>query len=385
MAQLLQVKNLATNFYTHDSIVRAVNDVSFDLNEGETLGIVGESGSGKSVTALSIMRLIPWPPGKTIAGQVLYRGEDLLKYSATQMRHIRGKEISMIFQDPMSSLNPVLTISKQIGESLQLHMGMTSKQTRTRTIELLKLVGIPSAEQRLDSYPHQFSGGMRQRVMIAMALSCNPKLLIADEPTTALDVTIQAQILDLIRRLKREFNTAVIFITHDLGVVAGLCDRVIVMYGGRIMEEAKTAELYQNPRHPYTLGLLKSVPRLDEERKERLEPIPGMPPDMARGIPGCPFFPRCTYREARNELEMPPLRLVSSGHQLACWVDITVTKPHEIVDETLVTVANVADMAIVMPDHVPDARELLETVGGSDVADTVRSVDQAAKSRREAE
>jgi oligopeptide transport system ATP-binding protein len=254
MATLLEVNNLRTNFYTQDGVVNAVQGVSFNLDEGETLGIVGESGSGKSVTALSIMRLIQ-APGKIEEGEVIYKGEDLLKYNPTQMRHIRGKEIAMIFQDPMSSLNPVLKISKQIGESIQLHMGMTPKQARARTIELLKLVGIPSAEERLDNYPHQFSGGMRQRVMIAMALSCNPKLLIADEPTTALDVTIQAQILDLIRRLKAEFNTAVIFITHDLGVVAGLCDRVIVMYGGRIMEQADTMGLYTDPRHPYTLGL----------------------------------------------------------------------------------------------------------------------------------
>ncbi|MEO8285965.1 MAG: ABC transporter ATP-binding protein [Chloroflexota bacterium] len=335
MAELLKVENLSTHFFTPDGIVRAVNDVSFDLDEGETLGIVGESGSGKSVTALSLMRLIPFPPGKTVGGEVRYRGEDLLKYSQEEMRHIRGKEIAMIFQDPMTSLNPVLKISQQIGESLQLHLGMTKKQARTRTVELLKMVGIPSAEQRLDSYPHQFSGGMRQRVMIAMALSCNPKLLIADEPTTALDVTIQAQILDLIRRLKSEFNTAVIFITHDLGVVAGLCDRVIVMYGGRIMEEGKTLQMYKDPRHPYTLGLLKSVPRLDEERKERLEPIPGMPPDLVNPIPGCPFYPRCTYREPRNKDEMPPLRVVSPGHQVACWVDVTTTAPHSIEDETV--------------------------------------------------
>jgi oligopeptide transport system ATP-binding protein len=334
MAELLQVKDLSTHFFTHDGVVKAVNNVSFNLREGETLGIVGESGSGKSVSALSIMRLIQWPPGKIVSGQILYRGDDLLKYSQEEMRHIRGKEIAMIFQDPMTSLNPVLTISRQIGESLQLHLNMTGTQAKKRTVELLKMVGIPSAEQRVDSYPHQFSGGMRQRVMIAMALSCNPKLLIADEPTTALDVTIQAQILDLIRRLKSEFNTAVIFITHDLGVVAGLCDRVIVMYGGRIMEEATTHDLYKDPRHPYTLGLLKSVPRLDEERKERLEPIPGMPPDLMNPIPGCPFYPRCTYREPHNREEMPPLRAVKQGHQVACWVDITVTKPHAIEDET---------------------------------------------------
>ncbi len=334
MATLLQVQNLQTSFRTRDGIVRAVQGVSFDLEEGETLGIVGKSGSGKSVTALSIMRLIPEPPGKIKSGEVLYRGKDLLKYSRSEMRNIRGKEIAMIFQDPMTSLNPVLTLSKQIGESLQVHLNMTKKQARNRTIELLKLVGIPSAEQRLDSYPHQFSGGMRQRVMIAMALSCNPKLLIADEPTTALDVTIQAQILDLIRRLKSEFNTAVIFITHDLGVVAGLCNRVIVLYGGRIMEQATTEELYGDPRHPYTLGLLKSVPRLDEERKERLEPIPGMPPDLINSIPGCPFYPRCTYREDWHKDKMPPLAEVGPKHRAACWIDVRTTAPHVIEDET---------------------------------------------------
>jgi oligopeptide transport system ATP-binding protein len=334
MSTLLEVNNLRTNFYTQDGVVNAVQGVSFSLDEGETLGIVGESGSGKSVTALSIMRLIQ-SPGKIEEGEVIYKGEDLLKYDPTQMRHIRGKEIAMIFQDPMSSLNPVLKISKQIGESIQLHMGMTPKQARARTIELLKLVGIPSAEERLDSYPHQFSGGMRQRVMIAMALSCNPKLLIADEPTTALDVTIQAQILDLIRRLKAEFNTAVIFITHDLGVVAGLCDRVIVMYGGRIMEQADTMGLYTDPRHPYTLGLLKSVPRLDEERTDRLIPIPGMPPDLMHPIPGCPFYPRCTYREDWHKDKMPPLAEVAPGHRAACWIDVRTTVPHNIEDETV--------------------------------------------------
>ena len=338
MAELLQVRDLQTSFFTTDGVVNAVRGVSFDLDEGETLGIVGESGSGKSVTALSIMRLIPWPPGKIVNGEIIYKGDDLLKYSNEEMRHIRGKEISMIFQDPMTSLNPVMTIGKQIGEMLKLHLGMTTKQARTRTIELLKLVGIPSAEQRLDAYPHQFSGGMRQRVMIAMSLSCNPKLLIADEPTTALDVTIQAQILEIIKRLKSEMNTAVIFITHDLGVVAGLCDRVIVMYGGRIMEEAPTTGLYGDPRHPYTLGLLKSVPRLDEERKERLEPIPGMPPDLMNPIAVCPFYPRCTYREEYHRDNMPPLREVGPGHQVACFIDVRTRKAHEIEDETVLKV-----------------------------------------------
>jgi oligopeptide transport system ATP-binding protein len=338
MAELLRVSNLQTHFFTPDGVVKAVQGVSFDLKEGETLGIVGESGSGKSVTALSVMRLIPWPPGKIVDGEIFYKGDDLLKYSNEEMRHIRGKEISMIFQDPMTSLNPVMTISRQIGEMLQLHLDMTGAQARTRTIELLKMVGIPSAEQRLDAYPHQFSGGMRQRVMIAMALSCNPNLLIADEPTTALDVTIQAQILEIIKRLRSEFNTAVIFITHDLGVVAGLCDRVIVMYGGRVMEEAPTTNLYKDPRHPYTLGLLKSVPRLDEERKERLEPIPGMPPDLMSPIAGCPFYPRCTYREEYHRDNMPPLRNVAPGHQVACFIDVRTQETHEIQDETVVKV-----------------------------------------------
>ncbi len=340
MAEMLRVNNLRTHFFTPDGVVKAVEGVSFKLDEGETLGIVGESGSGKSVTALSIMGLVPSPPGKIVDGEVIYKGDDLLKYSADEIRHVRGKEIAMIFQDPMTSLNPVLKVSRQIGEALQLHLGMTSRQARARTVELLKLVGIPSAAERLDNYPHQFSGGMRQRVMIAMALSCNPQLLIADEPTTALDVTIQAQILDLIRRLKQEFNTAVIFITHDLGVVAGLCDRVVVMYAGQIMEQADTLAMYKDPRHPYTLGLLRSVPRLDEARKERLEPIPGLPPDLMNMPPGCPFFARCTFREPRNEFERPPLREVEPGHYLACWEDIRVAKQHEIEDETAIKVGS---------------------------------------------
>ncbi|MBF6613007.1 MAG: ABC transporter ATP-binding protein [Chloroflexi bacterium] len=336
MAELLKVKDLETRFFTQDGVVNAVNGVSFKLDEGETLGIVGESGSGKSVTALSIMRLIPFPPGKIVGGQIIYKGDDLLSYSQDEMRHIRGKEIAMIFQDPMTSLNPVLTISKQIGEALQLHLGMNTREARNRTIELLQLVGIPSAKERVDHYPHQFSGGMRQRVMIAMALSCNPKLLIADEPTTALDVTIQAQILDILKRLKSEFNMAVIFITHDLGVVAGLCDRVIVMYGGRIMEHAATHDLYKDPRHPYTLGLLKSVPRMDLERQERLEPIPGMPPDLMHPLPGCPFYPRCTFREPYHKIEMPELRSVTPGHEIACFIDVRTAPQHAIADETAV-------------------------------------------------
>jgi oligopeptide transport system ATP-binding protein len=322
MAALLQVKDLKTQFFTQDGVVNAVNGVSFDLYEEETLGIVGESGSGKSVTALSILGLIPMPPGKITGGEVLFKGQNLVGMPEEQMRHIRGKEIAMIFQDPMTSLNPVLTISRQIGESLQLHMDMDKSAARKRTVELLKLVGIPSAADRIDDYPHQFSGGMRQRVMIAMALSCNPKLLIADEPTTALDVTIQAQILDLIKRLKREFGTAVMMITHDLGVVAGMCDRVQVMYAGHLVEQANVDQLYADPRHPYTLGLIRSVPRLDEARKERLEPIPGLPPDMVNLPPGCPFYPRCSFHMPVCLEQRPLLRPVDGEHTVACWADI---------------------------------------------------------------
>jgi oligopeptide transport system ATP-binding protein len=322
MAALLQVKDLKTQFFTQDGVVNAVNGVTFDLYEEETLGIVGESGSGKSVTALSLMGLIPQPPGKITNREVLFKGKNLVGLPEDEMRKIRGKEIAMIFQDPMTSLNPVLTISRQIGEALQLHMDMDRAAARKRTIELLKLVGIPSAADRIDDYPHQFSGGMRQRVMIALALSCNPKLLIADEPTTALDVTIQAQILDLIKRLKREFGTAVMMITHDLGVVAGMCDRVQVMYAGHLVEQASVEQLYADPRHPYTLGLIRSVPRLDEARKERLEPIPGLPPDLVNVPPGCPFYPRCSFHMPVCLEQRPLLRPVDGAHTAACWADI---------------------------------------------------------------
>ncbi|HUS16706.1 MAG TPA: ABC transporter ATP-binding protein [Chloroflexia bacterium] len=322
MPPLLEVKDLKTQFFTQDGVVNAVNGVSFDLYEEETLGIVGESGSGKSVTALSIMGLIPQPPGKITGGQVLFKGRDLVNLPDEEMRKIRGKEIAMIFQDPMTSLNPVLKISRQIGESLQLHMGMDNAAARKRTIDLLKLVGIPSAADRIDDYPHQFSGGMRQRVMIAMALSCNPKLLIADEPTTALDVTIQAQILELIKRLKREFGTAVMMITHDLGVVAGMCDRVQVMYAGHLVEQAGVQQLYADPRHPYTFGLIRSVPRLDEARRDRLEPIPGLPPDLVNVPPGCPFYPRCSFHMPVCLEQRPLLRPVDEAHNAACWADI---------------------------------------------------------------
>jgi oligopeptide transport system ATP-binding protein len=327
MPTLLEVKDLKTQFFTQDGIVRAVNGISYTLNEGETLGIVGESGSGKSVGVMSLIRLIPSPPGKIVSGEVIFDGQDLLKLNDDEIRSIRGNKIAMIFQDPMTSLNPVLTIGRQIGEALELHLGMDKNQARERTIELLELVGIPLARERLNNYPHQFSGGMRQRVMIAMGLSCNPQLLIADEPTTALDVTIQAQIVDLVKRLRDEIGMAIIWITHDLGVVAGLADRVIVMYAGCIVEEAPVKELYQNPRHPYTLGLLGSLPRLDAERPEKLNSIEGLPPDLINYPKGCPFYARCNYRIDICAHEMPPLKTVDVGHKAACHVDVSVAQP----------------------------------------------------------
>jgi oligopeptide transport system ATP-binding protein len=319
MEPLLDVKNLKTQFFTQDGVVRAVDDVTFYINPGETLGIVGESGSGKSITAMSIMRLIPTPPGRIVNGSVNFEGEDVLTMSDEEMRNVRGNKIAMIFQDPMTSLNPVLNINRQIGETLELHLGMSKSQSRQRAIELLNMVGIPNAERRVDQYPHQFSGGMRQRVMIAMALSCNPKLLIADEPTTALDVTIQAQILDLMRGLQIEHNTALMLITHDLGVVAGMTDRVNVMYAGHIVETAHTEELFANPRHPYTVGLLNSIPRLDAADKTKLDPIRGMPPDLIDLPDMCPFLPRCDYAREKCEQQNPPLLDVNADHRSACW------------------------------------------------------------------
>jgi oligopeptide transport system ATP-binding protein len=316
---ILEVHNLKTQFQTQDGVVKAVDDVSFYVMPGETLGVVGESGCGKSMTGLSIMRLIPSPPGKIVAGEILFNGDDMLRMSDEQVRSIRGNDIAMIFQDPMTSLNPVLTINRQISEALQLHMGMNKGQARARTVELLKMVGIPNAEERVDQYPHQFSGGMRQRVMIAMALSCNPQLLIADEPTTALDVTIQAQILDLMRTLQTERDTGVILITHSMGVVAGMADRIQVMYAGHIVETASTEEIFANPRHPYTVGLLKSIPRLDATRKEKLEPIRGLPPDLIDLPDMCPFVPRCNYAREKCEQQNPPLLEVKPGHWSACW------------------------------------------------------------------
>ena len=322
MADLLEVTDLHTQFFTRDGVVRAVDGVTFQVAAGETLGIVGESGCGKSVTALSLMRLIPQPPGKIVKGSIMFDGQDILKMDDDDVRSIRGKSIAMIFQDPMTSLNPVLTISRQISEALELHMKMDKNEARNRTIELLELVQIPSAKKRVDDYPHQFSGGMRQRVMIAMALSCGPKLILADEPTTALDVTIQAQILDLLKNLAREFRTAFILITHDLGVVAGMTQRINVMYAGRIVEKADTVELFANPKMPYTWGLLRSIPRLDETRKAKLVPIEGLPPDLIAPPPGCKFEPRCQYRRDVCHEKEPDLVHIpnsKSDHEARCW------------------------------------------------------------------
>jgi oligopeptide transport system ATP-binding protein len=319
MANLLEVKNLKTQFFTQDGVVHAVNGISYTVNAGETVAIVGESGSGKSVGVMSLIRLIPQPPGKIVDGQVLFDGQDLLKLSEEELRHVRGNRIAMIFQDPMTSLNPVLTIGRQITEALELHLNMSREQSRKRAVELLQLVGIPGADSRLDDYPHQFSGGMRQRVMIAMGLSCNPQLLIADEPTTALDVTIQAQIVDLVGRLKEELGMAIIWITHDLGVVAGMAERVLVMYSGFIVEESPVDRIYAQPLHPYTLGLLRSIPRLDLGRQKRLIPIEGLPPDLLEPPTHCPFAPRCSFATDKCWQENPPLEMVEPNHKTACW------------------------------------------------------------------
>ncbi len=323
MAKLLEVKNLKTQFFTQDGIVHAVNGISYTVDAGETVAIVGESGSGKSVGVMSLIRLIPQPPGKIVDGQVLFDGQDLIKLSEDQLRQIRGNRIAMIFQDPMTSLNPVLTVGRQITESLELHLNMNKEQSRKRAIELLQLVGIPGAAARIDDYPHQFSGGMRQRVMIAMGLSCDPQLLIADEPTTALDVTIQAQIVDLVNRLKKELGMAIIWITHDLGVVAGMAERVLVMYSGFIVEEAPVGEIYAHPRHPYTLGLLRSIPRLDLGRQKRLVPIDGLPPDLLEPPTHCPFAPRCQFAMEKCWQQNPSLETVGPNHRAACWLDIS--------------------------------------------------------------
>ncbi len=321
---VLRVDNLRTHFYTDEGVVRAVDDVSFELHRGRTLGIVGESGSGKTVANLSILRLIPDPPGRIVGGRIHFDGRDLVSMSQRDMRRIRGKRISMIFQDPMTSLNPYLRVGRQLTEVLELHERASASEARRKAIAMMERVGIPEAVRRIDGYPHEFSGGMRQRVMIAMALLCQPEVLLADEPTTALDVTIQAQILALIQELRDDLGTAVVLITHDLGVVAGMADEVAVMYAGRIVEQAPTAQLFGSPRHPYTLGLLKSIPRLDRPQG-RLDPIPGRPPALSALGGGCPFAPRCAFVQERCHREYPDFRTLADQHRAACWVDVTQT------------------------------------------------------------
>ena len=321
MTSVLEVRGLKTYFYTSQGVVKAVDGVSYSVSEGETVALVGESGCGKTVSALSVMRLVAAPAGRIVDGQILFKGQDLLKLDAESMRRHRGREIAMVFQEPMTSLNPVLSIGRQLTEGLEIHLGMTARQALRRSVELLAMVGIPDSERRLAQYPHQFSGGMRQRMMIAMALSCGPSLIMADEPTTALDVTIQAQILELIKDLSRRLGVALVIITHNLGVVARYADRVNVMYAGKMIEQGTAREVYAGPRHPYTLGLLRSVPRLDEPRKSKLVPIDGQPPDLTQLPAGCAFAPRCVYKIDRCTREVPPLEPVgATGHLSACWV-----------------------------------------------------------------
>ena len=319
MAKLLEIKNLKTQFSTQGRLIKAVDGVSYDIEEGETLAVVGESGCGKSVTALSVMRLIPYPPGKIVSGEVLFKGKDLLQLSEEEMRQHRGKEIAMVFQEPMTSLNPVLTIGRQLKETLEAHMKITPQEAEKRALEVMGWVGIPDPERRLNQYPHHFSGGMRQRVMIAMALACSPKLILADEPTTALDVTIQAQILALMKDLSRKFGVSMVLITHNLGVVARYADRVNVMYAGKIVEKGPALDLYHHPKHPYTLGLLKSVPRLDQTRKTKLAPIDGQPPDLSELDKGCRFRDRCYLAADKCHQEEPPLVQVNKKQWSACW------------------------------------------------------------------
>ena len=319
MATLLQVRNLTTQFFTSSGIVRAVDNVSFDVEEGETVACVGESGCGKSVSALSILRLVPWPPGKIVGGSINFRGQNLLEMNDADIRRVRGREISMVFQEPMTSLNPVLSIGLQLTETMQHHLELTPAQALKRAAELLEMVGISEPKRRLSQFPHHLSGGMRQRVMIALALSCEPKLIIADEPTTALDVTIQAQILELMKDLTKRLGVALVVITHNLGVVARYADRVNVMYAGKIIEMGSAQQIYHQPHHPYTLGLLASVPRMDQPRGTRLIPIDGQPPDLTRLDGGCAFRPRCRFAVDRCGQEFPPLEDVDSGHVSACW------------------------------------------------------------------
>ncbi|NQW08566.1 MAG: ABC transporter ATP-binding protein [Alphaproteobacteria bacterium] len=335
-APILEVTDLRTVFGTREGTVHAVNGVSFHLHEGELLGIVGESGSGKSVTVMSLLKLVPMPPAEIVSGRVMFNGRDLLKLGSSDLRRVRGGEIGFVFQDPMTSLNPVFTVGYQLMEPLQKHLGLSKAEARKRAAALLDLVGIPSAVDRLDDYPHQFSGGMRQRVMIAIALSCDPKLLIADEPTTALDVTIQAQILELVRKLRQELGMAMIWITHDLGVVAGIADRVIVMYGGLLVEHASVRDLYGNPQHPYTRALLETLPSLDSTRSKRLKTIFGQPPSLVAEPTSCPFAPRCQFAFDRCWKENPSIHTTNGGwadgrvsHDVACWWDIDQGAPRD--------------------------------------------------------
>jgi oligopeptide/dipeptide ABC transporter ATP-binding protein len=317
---VLSLRNLCTYFQTDEGIVKAVDGLSFDLHKGETLGLVGESGCGKSVTNLSIMKLIPSPPGRIVAGEALFKGRNVFELSERDLRKLRGNDISMIFQDPMTSLNPFLRISTQLIETIRLHQGLSKTAARAKAVEALAMVGIPNAERRVDSYPHQFSGGMRQRVMIAMALLCRPTVLIADEPTTALDVTIQAQILDIIKELSSRLGTSVILITHDLGVVAGMCDNVCVMYAGRVVEKSPVAELFRDPKHPYTQGLIRSVPRVDRRNAERLVSIQGQPPNLI-GLPDCcPFYPRCESAMDVCRISYPAAETIAEGRSVSCWL-----------------------------------------------------------------
>lgn len=323
---LLKVENLKTLFRQDGKTVTAVDGVSFDVRRGETLAIVGESGSGKSVTAMSILRLIPSPPGEIAEGEILFNGRDVLAMNEEEIRQLRGGDIAMIFQEPMTSMNPVLTIGRQLSEPMEVHKRGDRKSLREKCVELLRKVRIPDPESRLDAYPHQLSGGMRQRAMIAMGLACNPKLIIADEPTTALDVTVQAQILELLKDLTREHNSSMILITHDLGVVARYADRINVMYAGRVVEQGTARDIFKDPRHPYTLGLMASIPRLDQKKGGRLIPIHGQPPNLASLPKGCPFHPRCPYAEDRCREDRPPLTAVAGDHAMACWIDVTEVK-----------------------------------------------------------
>jgi oligopeptide transport system ATP-binding protein len=334
MPKVLEVRDLITRFYTLDGVVHAVNGVSFDLEEGETLAIVGESGSGKSVTMMSLLGLIPSPPGKIEQGQAIHHGRagprDLLQLSRDELRQVRGGQIGFVFQDPISSLNPILTIGEQISEGLTKHLGLSREEARERAIKILTQVGIPDPELRYSAYPFQFSGGMRQRVMIAIAIACGPNIVIADEPTTALDVTVQAQIVELFKRLRNDYGLSIIWITHDLGVVAGIAERVLVMYGGRPAEVALVDDLYENPQHPYTIGLLGALPRLDTRRSKRLVSIKGTPPDLLIPMEHCPFAWRCDYVLDRCWAEIPPLEDVGFKHQVACFYDLAKGRPRHV-------------------------------------------------------